>query len=186
MNQTVHTAPATGKGEITFESLVEEWKDMVYNTALSILQNSEDAEDVTQDVFLKVFQSLEKFRGEAKISTWIYRITINQALDAEKKKKRGRNGWSFFGSRGVEQNQVDFEHPGVLAERKENAALLFKVLNVLPDSQKAIFVLNKIEGLGYQDIAEIMGTTRMAVESKMKRAKETLSKKLKQYERQFK
>ena len=73
--------------ETAFKTIVEKWQDMVYNTALGIVQNAEDAEDISQEVFVQVYQSVHAFKGESKFSTWLYRITISKALDHEKKKK---------------------------------------------------------------------------------------------------
>jgi len=74
--------------EQAFKKLVDEWQDMVYNTAVGIVQNEDDADDITQDVFIQVYQSVSSFKGESKFSTWLYRIVISKALDHVKKKKR--------------------------------------------------------------------------------------------------
>jgi RNA polymerase sigma factor (sigma-70 family) len=69
-----------------FKQLVETWQNMVYNTVLSIVQDMQEAEDLTQEVFIQVYQSVKNFRGDAKLSTWIYRVAVTKALDAERKK----------------------------------------------------------------------------------------------------
>ena len=66
-----------GDGQ-AFKKLVDEWQNMVYNTALGIVQNADDADDITQDVFIQVYQSVSSFKGESKFSTWLYRIVINK------------------------------------------------------------------------------------------------------------
>ena len=71
-----------------FGAFMELYQDMVYNTALSIVQNADDADDITQEVFVQVYLSINSFKGESKLSTWLYRIAISKALDHEKKKKR--------------------------------------------------------------------------------------------------
>ena len=76
-----------GDGQ-AFKKLVDEWQNMVYNTALGIVQNADDADDITQDVFIQVYQSVSSFKGESKFSTWLYRIVITKSLDHLKKKKR--------------------------------------------------------------------------------------------------
>ena len=163
-----------------FSKLVEEWQDMVYNTAIGIVQNPEDADDITQEVFVQVFQSIHSFKGEAKFSTWLYRITLSKVLDHEKKKKRKKR-FAFvqglFGGREEEElHPVEFDHPGVLMENKERAAALFKALKQLPGNQRIAFTLHKLEGQSYQEIAEIMKTTLYAVESLIGRAKANLKK----------
>lgn len=77
-------ASIKSEDERTFRKIVESWQDMVYNTAIAIVQNEEDAEDITQEVFVTVYEKLSDFREESKLSTWIYRITVRKALDSEK------------------------------------------------------------------------------------------------------
>lgn len=165
--------------------IVESWKDMVYNTSLGIVQNSEDAEDVTQEVFVQVYESVNQFKGDSKFSTWLYRIAVTKSLDHLRKKKRKKRFafvQSLFGPNEEEVNhQPDFQHPGISMENKENAAVLFRAIEKLPDNQKTAFTLHKLEGLSYQEIAEIMETTVSSVESLMHRAKGNLKKFLTDY-----
>jgi RNA polymerase sigma factor (sigma-70 family) len=171
--------------ESAFKYIVDTWKDMVYNTALSIVQHPEDAEDVTQEVFVQVYQSIEGFKRESKFSTWLYRITLSKAMDHERRKKRKKRfGFvkSLFGEGGeVVVNPPDFNHPGVNLDNKEKAAILFKAMQSLPDNQRIAFVLNKVEGLSYQEISDVMKTTVSAVESLLHRAKSNLRKELKTF-----
>ena len=171
-----------------FRKLVDEWQDMVYNTAVGIVQNPDDADDITQEVFVQVFQSIQSFKGDSKFSTWLYRITVSKALDHEKKKNRKKRfGFvqRLFGGREEEQlHPVEFDHPGVLAERKERAAALFNALKQLAPNQRIAFTLHKLEGQSYQEVAEIMNTTLFAVESLMGRAKGNLKKILNDYYRE--
>jgi len=168
-----------------FTALVDLYQDMVYNTALSIVQNVDDADDIAQEVFVQVYLSVNTFKGESKLSTWIYRITVTKALDHEKKKKRKKRfGFiqSLFGGEAEEHHHpVEFEHPGVQLEKKERAAELFKALKKLPDKQRIAFTLHKLEGQSNQEIAEIMNTSLYAVESLMGRAKSNLKKILYNY-----
>jgi len=173
-----------------FKFIVDTWKDMVYNTALSIVQQEEDAEDVTQEVFVQVYQSIEGFKRESKFSTWLYRITLSKAMDHERRKKRKKR-FAFVKSLFGEGSEVvvdppDFNHPGVSLDNKEKAALLFKAMESLPDNQRMAFVLNKVEGLSYQEISEVMETTVSAVESLLHRAKTNLRKELKTFYDQLK
>jgi len=171
--------------ESAFKKLVDEWQDMVYNTALSIVQNEDDADDITQEVFIQVYQSVSSFKGESKFSTWLYRITVNRALDHEKKKK-AKKRFAFvqriFGNEEAEQVQpAEFNHPGVQLEKKERAAELFNALKQIPDKQRIAFTLHKLEGQSYQEIAEVMNTSLYAVESLIARAKTNLKKILSSY-----
>lgn len=170
------------KDREAFRKIVTQWQDMVYNTSLGILQNEEDAEDTTQEVFIRMYESIDQFRGDSKFSTWLYRITVSQSLDHLKSKKRKKRfGWlqSLYGNGEEEQVVVpDFVHPGVKMENKEMATSLFKAIQKLPDQQKTVFVLNKIENLSYAEIAEIMENTTNAVDSLYQRAKQNLRKEL--------
>ncbi len=134
------------------------------------LQNEAEADEITQDVFLKVFDKIETFNQEAKLSTWIYRITVNTALNRIKKNKR----WSFVRWKEEEDIQIDFDHPQVLAEKKEAAGLIFNAMQSLPESQKTAFILSFIEELPRQEVADIMETSLKAVESLLQRAKKNL------------
>lgn len=165
-----------------FRTIVETWKDMVYNTSLGILQNPEDAEDITQEVFVQVYESVANFKGESKFSTWLYRITISKSMDHIRKKKRKKR-FAFIQSLVGVNNEViyeppDFNHPGVVLDKKERSATLFKCINNLPENQKIAFILNKMEGLSYQEVSEVMDTTLSSVESLLHRAKSNLRKKL--------
>lgn len=185
MNQPEFIAQLQQGDEAAFKKLVDEWQDMVYNTALGIVQNADDADDITQEVFIQVYQSVSSFKGESKFSTWLYRITLGKALDHEKKKKRKKRfGFvqSLFGGQDEEQvHPVEFNHPGVEMEKKERAAELFQALKQLPEKQRVAFTLHKLEGQSYQEVAEIMNTTLYAVESLMSRAKLNLKKELEKY-----
>ncbi len=171
--------------ESAFKKLVDEYESMVYNTALGIVQNTDDADDLTQEVFIQVYKSISSFKGESKFSTWLYRITLGKALDHEKKKKRKKRfGFvqGLFGGDDKEQmHAVEFDHPGVQMEKKERASELFNALKKIPDKQRIAFTLHKLEGQSYQEIAEIMNTTLYAVESLLGRAKTNLKKELNKY-----
>ena len=167
--------------EAAFRTLVERYQDLVYNTALGVVQNESDAEDVAQEVFIQVYRSIGSFKSEAKLSTWIYRITTTRALDllrARKSKKRFgllKRLWETEEESPVE-NISDFSHPGVSLERKEEAVQLMHAIAQLPENQKVAFILHKLEGLSYLEIAEVMGNTLPAVESLMHRARLNLRK----------
>ena len=166
-----------------FADIVSARQQMVYNTALGIVQNEEDAEDVTQEVFVKIYEGLNKFRGESSISTWIYRITITTSLDFEKQKSRQKRGGLLrrvLGSREADE-MPDFHHPGIALDKKEDAAVLFLAIKKLPEKQKTAFLLHKIEGLTNNEIAEILSISLQATESLQVRAKNNLRNTLKEY-----
>jgi RNA polymerase sigma factor (sigma-70 family) len=168
--------------ESAFKTLVETHQKRVFNTVLAIVQNFEEAEDVAQEVFIEVYQSVHKFRGDSKISTWLYRIATTKALE-EIRKKKAQKRFAFFTNLFSENNEVlhepiEFEHPGVVLEKKEKSKQLFKAINQLPDSQKIAYTLCYIEGLNYQEITEVMEVSLSSVESLLFRAKTNLKKSL--------
>ncbi len=166
--------------EPAFKTIVDTYQDMVYNICLSIVKNEEDAEDLAQEVFVQIYQSINSFKGESKLSTWIYRIATTKSLDHERKKKRKKRlGFvkSIFGDESeIVVNPPDFHHPGVTLDNKESAARLFKAIDKLPENQKAAFILNKVEGLSYQEVSDVMQATVSSVESLLHRAKINLRK----------
>lgn len=149
--------------------------EKVYNTALSYLQNTQDAEEVTQDVFVKIYKNAAKFQGNATVSTWVYRITINTSLNFIKRKKR----FTLFSLGTKSKDLPDFNHPGVIMEKKEDARLLFSTIKTLPENQQTAFILSFIEHLPRLEVADIMGISLKAVESLLQRAKKNLRIKLK-------
>lgn len=171
--------------ESAFKIIVERWQDMVVNTCMGLVQDANDAEDVAQEVFIQVYESVDQFKGESKFSTWLYRIAVTKSLDHLRKKKRKKR-FAFLQSLfGVNEEEViqdpEFHHPGVKLENKEQAAVLFKAIAKLPDNQKAAFTLHKLEGLSYQEVAEALSTTVSSVESLMHRARGNLRKILTDY-----
>ena len=167
--------------EAAFKTIVITWQDMVYNTALGIVQQPEDAEDIAQEVFAQVYQSIHSFKGESKLSTWLYRITISKAMDhlrRAKRKKRFAFVQRLFGQQEESLHPPDFNHPGVVLDNKENAVVLFRAIERLPDNQRIAFTLHKVEGLSHQEISSIMDTTVSSVESLLHRAKTNLRKEL--------
>ena len=166
--------------ETAFKYLVDTYQDRVYNTAIGIVQNAEDAEDVAQEVFIQVYRSIHSFKGESKLSTWLYRIATTRSLDllrSRKSKKRFGFMQRLFGENNEPIHEIpDFNHPGITMDRKENAAKLFKAIAQLPDNQKTAFTLHKLEDLSYQEVSDVMKTSVAAVESLMHRAKQNLKK----------
>ena len=167
---------------MTFKQSYTAYKDLVYNLALQYLQNTADAEEITQDVFLSVYQNLSKFEGKATLKTWIYRITINKSLDFIKAKSRNKRSF-FFTSKRLDNPDTSitvshFDHPGILLERKEEMESIFACINALPERQKTALILMKIENRTQQEAATIMKSTVKSVESLYQRAKRNLKKQL--------
>lgn len=164
-----------------FIAIYNQYKVLVYNVALHYLQNVEDAEEITQDVFVQVHNSLDSFKENSSLKTWIYRITINKSLDFIKHKNSVKR-FFIFGKKSENESELNniltFEHPGIALENKENAAILFNVINELTENQKTAFILSKLDGLSNPEISEIMNVSISSVESLVFRAKTALKEKL--------
>ena len=164
-----------------FNNIYTKYAVFVYNIALNYLQNTEDAEEITQDVFIQVNQSLKKFEYNSTIKTWIYRITINKCLDFIKF-KNSQKRWYVYGKKSSDEKEIlnhsNFDHPGIAIENQENAAILFRTINELKDNQKTAFLLSKVEELSNAEIAAIMELSISSVESLIFRAKTNLKEKL--------
>lgn len=169
--------------QYNFEDIYKEFSLLVYNVSLSYLQNNEDAEEITQDVFVQVFQSIGRFEASSSLKTWIYRITINKCLDhirAKKRKKRLAFITQIFNPHTGEalHEAVHFDHPGVALQSKERTAILFQAIASLNEQQRTAFILSQIEKLPQKEIAGIMKLSEKAVESLIQRAKTNLKKQL--------
>jgi len=171
--------------EQAFSVLVKTYQNMVFNTVLGIVQQFEDAEDVAQEVFIQVYQNINGFRGESKLSTWIYRISVTKSLDFERSKKAKKRFALFKNIIGIGEKEenivVEFHHPGIVLDKKEEAIVLFEAIKKLPENQRIAFVLIKTEGLNYNTVAQILNVSEKAVEGLMHRAKENLRKILADY-----
>lgn len=172
------------KDESAFRALVEQYQNMVFKACYNILNNYEDAEDVAQEVFVEAYLSISGFRGESRLSTWLYRISVNKAKNLLRKNK-----WQLLMQRlerflpGEKSDNKDVEDFSAFEsmnrmERTEDQKILFKAIESLPENQRIAFSLNKFNDLSYQEIAEAMQTSLSAVESLIHRAKLNLQKKL--------
>ncbi len=167
-----------------FRTLVESYQKMVVNTCLGIVHNQSDAEDLAQDVFLEVFRNADQFRGDARLSTWLYRIAVNRSLNFERANRRKRFWQSleetFTGgrnhSREISENRND--QPDNEIKDQQRRDMLHKAIDNLPERQRIAFTLNKYEDLSYQQVAEIMELSVSSVESLIHRAKKNLQDQL--------
>ena len=167
--------------EPAFKMLVETYQKMVVNTCFGLLQNTEDAEDIAQDVFIEVFRSIQNFRADAKLSTWLYRIAVNRSLNHIRDNKRRKWFQSFddvVKEKNLQIKHYASENPGTELESLQRATILHEAIGSLPENQKTAFTLNKYEDLSYKKIAEIMDISVASVESLIHRAKVGLQKKL--------
>jgi len=163
-----------------FENLLDQFQDKVYRSCLSYLPNAQEAEDIAQEVFVEVYQSIHKFEAKSSLSTWIYRITTNKCLEhLRKKKAKKRFGFlqSISGGEIEEDKRAylsDYNHPGAKLEAKEKLALLQKAVESLPDSQRVVITLFYFEQKSQKEIGKITGRSVSSVESLLFRAKKKL------------
>ena len=170
--------------EAAFRKLVESHQAQVVNTSLGLVHNLSDAEDIAQEVFIEVFRSISKFRADSKISTWLYRITINRSLNFIRDNKKNRWFQSFDEVvKTKNEALVNFtvnktDDPSFALENRQRATILHEAIDTLPQNQKVAFTLNKYEELSYREISEVMELSISAVEALLHRAKKNLQKKL--------
>lgn len=165
---------------IALKEFLEQYQERVYNTALSFVKDISDAEELSQDVFLTVWNSIATFKGESALSTWVYRITVTKSLDLIRSKQRKKR-FAFLTSLTNIRNEiihhpVNWVHPGILQENQEKAGYLFRAIEQLPENQKVAFTLSKLEQLSQKEIAEVMQIKEGAVESLLQRARQNLRK----------
>ena len=166
-----------------FQFLVEKYKNYIYRVAIGILQSHEDAEDITQDVFIEVFSSISDFRKEAQISTWLYRIAINKSINLAKKNKRKKtlqNTESNIYQLITNLSDSKSQNIDAVMEDEERKKIVSYSLEKLPKNQRIAFVLHKYDQLSYNEISVIMDISVSAVESLMHRAKNNLTNTLKE------
>lgn len=177
----LHSLAARDAKEI--QRMIQLFSGKIYNLSLGYVGSKEDAEEITQDVFIAVLDNLEKFKGNSQLSTWIYRIATNKCLDLlkyKKRKKRFGRVISIFGNKEDEQvfEPIDHWHPGLELESKEDVNALYRAIDTLPEKQKTALILSKFEKISQKEIAQILELTPKAVESLIGRAKTNLRKAL--------
>jgi RNA polymerase sigma-70 factor (ECF subfamily) len=170
--------------EKSFEQLVDQYQEMIGSVCMGFVQNQTEAEELTQDVFVEVFQSIQRFQGNSKLSTWLYRIAVNKSINLvnHKKRKRQINKVSMFFGFG-EEKEKDFKDHGYRSaeqnmENEELKKALEQALAKLPENQRTAFVLRKYEELSYTEMSEIMEVSVSAIESLIHRASKNMKKHL--------
>ena len=166
--------------EAAFRTLVERYQSRVYRTVFALLRSPEEAEDVAQEVFVEVYQTIGRFRGEAGLSTWLYRLATSRALK-NRRRARAKKRFAYFTSLLGFDNDVlheppDHAHPQALLEGQQQLQALLAHIARLPDPQQVAFTLRHEQELSYEQIAAVLGTTVAAVESLLFRARQTLRK----------
>lgn len=168
-----------------FRILIKRYQARLLNLAYGITLDREESQEIVQEVFLKVFQKIKEFRGQSSLSTWLHRITINQCLNWRRKWKR-RAKWQH---RSLEAEDADHleelgsedSGPEEIYRDAEFQRIFTEKLRSLPDDARAVFTLKELEGLSYDEIAEVMKIKRGTVSSRLFYARKKLKESLSEY-----
>jgi len=168
----------TSGDETAFAELVAEHQRMVVQLAINLLGDRDEALDLSQDVFFKVFRTLSQFRGQSQLRTWIYRIVVNQARNRQRWWRRRRRSSQVSLDLHISQHGDPVGEaqmaPDRLFARKELGRRLWAALEGLPFDQRSVVVLREIDGLSYEEIAFSLGVTLGTVKSRLTRARQAL------------
>lgn len=181
MNEQALVEAIKNKDQNAYRSLIDQYQGMILNTCYGFVQDEDDAKDLTQEVFIEVINSINKFRGDAKLSTWLYRMAVNKSLNHIKKYKRK----SLFStidnllkSDSGELSASGSFNADASIVNEEQSKRLYQAIDSLTKNQRIAFTLHNIEGVSYVEIAEIMSVSVYSVESLIYRARSGLQKKL--------
>ena len=170
-----------------FREIVNKYKSVVYNHSRNFLRNAQEAEDATQEIFINIFNNLKKFRGDSKLSTWIYRITVNTCKNKLKQIKRLKaniideiiNEDEDESKKMIEDIRENKDkEPDNIFTQKNLRTVIYKKMKELTEEQRTVIILRDINGLSYEEIAKVMKISVSAVKSKLFRARENLREKL--------
>jgi len=167
-----------------YRYLVEKYQQMVFRTCIGFVHNKDDADDLTQDIFIQAYQALPRFKGDSAFSTWLYRIAVNASLNKIRKsplKNILQRIENFTGKRNEHETFVSVstgEDPENMLIRQEQIEAVRQALDALPENQRTAIILSKYDDLSQKEIAEIMNNTEGAVEALLQRAKKNLRDKL--------
>lgn len=164
-----------------FEKIISEYQNVVYSVAYRYADNAEDAADMSQEIFLKMFRNINTFQFKSKLSTWIYRVATNTCIDLVKKTKNGRNTYSiddgYENSDGETKfNEIadDSSQPDIAVENGEIRDVINMAISRLSDDYRLVIILRDIQGLSYDEISEIVGCSVGTVKSRISRGRKNL------------
>ena len=163
-----------GGSEEAFKEIYQKTSQYVYTVAVRILGSREEAEEVTQDVFLKIHKHLKDFRFESSFKTWIYRITVNIAFSQAKRRAKEVMRQGDFDS-ALLKTAIPHAWTAQM-EKEENEQLVQRMLRILNPEQRVCVILRDIEGLRYEEIADVLEININTVRTRLKRARDMLMK----------
>ncbi len=169
------------RGDISaFEDLISGYEKKVYNTAYRFFNNAEDAMDVSQEIFIKVFTSLRRFREDSSFSTWLYRIAVNTCIDFLRKK---REDVLPIKEEIVmdDKTKLGFqtELPEEFMEKQEVKQAIMKAISTLPEEQRICIILRDVQGFSYTEISDVLSCSLGTVKSRLFRGRRALKENLK-------
>lgn len=164
-----------------FETLIQSHQKKVYNIALRMTKNPDDAEELSQDAFVRAFTSISKFRGDSKFSTWMYRITVNVCTDFLRKRNKTislsiEQGAAVGEDERPLQIEEDGPGPSELSEKKQLKELVRDAMDSLSDEHREVLVLRDLMDMPYKDIANTLNVNEGTIKSRINRARENLKK----------
>ncbi len=164
------------EGQIeAFEEIYKVSSGYVYTVAFRVTNNREDAEEVTQDVFIKIYRNLKKFQFRSSFKTWAYRITVNMAINLINRRKRKKGKTVSYDEDIDHKTSMERSEERIAEDtKKDNEELVENMLKILPPKLRTCIVLKDIEGLRYKEISEILKININTVRSRLKRARERL------------
>ena len=159
--------------------LVTDHQRMVYQLGLHLLGDPQEAADLSQEVFLRIFRTLAQFRGQSTLRPWIYRIVVNQASNRQRWWRRRKRGQQVpleehTAAHGELPESRSYAMPDQVLQQRETAGRVWQALDKLPFDQRAVIVLREIDGLSYEEIATSLGVAVGTVKSRLARARGNL------------
>ena len=171
-----------------YQALVKKYEKRAFHIALDILRSREDAEDVTQEAFVKAYLSLKSFRGQSSFYTWLYRIVFNMAIDLKRKVARRGGPPAELEDYHLNSSSADaslvlgtVENPATTLSRKEQATQIRRALDTLSDEHRTVITLREFDGLSYDEIADIVGVSKGTVMSRLHYARKKMQSVLSEY-----
>ncbi len=191
MSNNINSADIDDRGLVTglkngderaYRQLVRTYQAKLKNVAYGITLDAEESSDIVQDVFLKAYTGIEKFKGESSLYTWLRRITVNESLNLVRKWKR-RLRWQHQPLEREDGSSLDIESeeagPEISLDNRQMTGALKQALDKLPEKARAVIVLKEVEGLSYEEIGDLMGINKGTVSSRIFYAREKLREYLK-------
>ena len=164
-----------------FRRLFDDWHTRIYQTCYRLMGHPQEAEDITQDVFVRAFQAYDRFRGDADPGTWLYRIAVNQCLNVRRRKRKLQWLALDFWNEGTDESVTGRRRSGGVEEDLQQAdreRIVGTAIDTLPERPRTALILSHFERMSLKAIAEAMDCTPSAVESLLHRAKSNLGKRL--------